>query len=250
MPVIIASTLVIPNIQKPSIAENNPQTIEIEQKVDIPTLTPNVQYGAIGEATEAIVEPNVYSSCVATARQIYPKAPNTDAIEYKSNGTVENSEILIMQYPSKYEEGKFVYHIAPYKLGTSTLHIYNEGNYVAGEKTERDILFDDEHIIGYFDIDLWLKIQELPKSAIDTLQCESGFKHYNSDGSVMRGNDGEFGIGQFMKGTWGWFTDLRRKEKLPLLDILNPADQIKMVAWAWDNGFQEHWSCYKNIYPE
>lgn len=172
-----------------------------------------------------------------------------DAIEFKGNGTVENSEIVILQYPSKYEEGKFTYHIAPYKLiGTSTIHIYNEGNYEKCKKTERDISIDDDNILGFFDYELWLEIKKLPIEAINTLKCENNFKQYNSDGSISRGPAGEWGIGQFMKGTWSWITDVRRANDEPeiLMDIMNPYDQIRQMKYMWDMGLQEHWNAYKD----
>ena len=208
----------------------------------VPVTEPIVEENVEPEVVEE-PEYNVYGSCVATARQIYPDIPLMDAIEYKANGTVENSEIVLLQYPSKVSDG-YIYHIAPYILEGDILHIYNEGNFVAGEKTERDISINDEHILGYWDLELWQKIQELPEDAIATLRCESHFKMYNPDGSILRGKDGEWGIGQFMSGTWKWFSSLRQKEGLRMLDILNPYDQVELVSWAWQNDMQSHWVCY------
>ena len=129
-------------------------------------------------------------------------------------------------------------------MGTSTLHIDNEGNYEECVKTERDIPIDSENILGFVDYELWQEIQKLPKSAQEVLRKESNFKHYNSDSSVIRGKDGEWGMGQFMKGTWRWFSEMRQTKGLSMLDILSPYDQIEMLKWAWDNDLMNHWTTY------
>ena len=86
---------------------------------------------------------------------------------------------------------------------------------------------------------------KLPKSAQEVLQKESGYQHYKTDGSVIKGKANEFGIAQIKRRTWNWFNELRDKQGLPkLYDILDPFQQVKMIDWAWKNGLQKHWSTY------
>ena len=211
---------------------------EITETIETPTSTPNTPYNTISS------EISLYCSCVRATQEIYPEIPLQDAIEFKPNGTIENSEMVLLQYKSKTSDG-YIYHIAPYKLGTSTIHIYNEGNYDECRKTERDITINDEHIIGFYDYDLWLEILELPKSAQETLRKESHFQHYKSDGSVLIGPTHDYGIAQFTRSTWNWFNELRAKQELPkLYEILDPYQQVQMVSWAWQNNLQNHWYGY------
>lgn len=194
----------------------------------------NIAINAKSEATDDV---NPYCSCVQTAKQVFPELPLINAIDYPLNGTQENGEIVIIKYPN-------TYHIAPYKVGTSTLKLYNEGNYEPCEKTEREIPIDDPKIVGYFDYDLWLEIQKLSKTSQDILHCESRYNHYNPDGSILRGKDGEWGMGQFMKKTFSWFNEIRGREQLRMLDRLNPYDQVEMLDWAEKNNLLDHWACY------
>ena len=92
-------------------------------EVEVPISAPIV------EPTPRILPkpPSIYCSCVFATREIYPNLPIQDAILFKGNGNVDNSEIVILQYKSSKSDG-YIWHIAPYHLGTSTLHIYNEGN--------------------------------------------------------------------------------------------------------------------------
>lgn len=69
--------------------------------------------------------------------------------------------------------------------------------------------------------------------------CESNFRQYNSRGEVLRGRHGEYGIYQFMPGTWKWMTEKMGFDG----DIKNPHDQAKVTAWAVSNGYANHWTC-------
>lgn len=139
------------------------------------------------------------------------------------------------------------YHVAPYKVGTSTIQIYNEGNYEPCQKTEREIPIGDPKILGYFDVDLWIEIQKLSPTLKDILWCESRNNHYTPIGSVVRGDSGQsYGIAQFQRKTWNWFNKLRYEKELPkIYDILDPYSQIEMLGWAEKENLLDHWSCYK-----
>ena len=89
-----------------------PTTSLLEQVVVIPiiqTETPNIPISVpntpILEATSS-----VYCSCVRATQEIYPDIPLMDAIEFKGNGTMENSEIVILQYKSK-KSDEYIYQI-------------------------------------------------------------------------------------------------------------------------------------------
>lgn len=66
------------------------------------------------------------------------------------------------------------------------------------------------------------------------IQCESSF-----DNSKI-GKAGEIGIAQFKIETWNYFNKIRGTK----LNINNPYHQIDMIVWAFNNGYQSHWSCY------
>ena len=211
----------------------------VEEKVEMVqsiVSTPNSSPQASQQATE---EDNPLCSCVNTARQVFPEAPAINAIDYPLNGTLENGEIIIIKYEKNY-------HIAPYKVGTSTLYIYNEGNYEPCSKTEREIPIKEPKIEGYFDYDLWLKIQSMSTTTQSILKCESNFNHYKKDGSILKGDAGEFGIAQFQRKTWNWFNKLRAEQGLSkLYDILSPYAQLDMLEWAEKNNLLSHWTCFK-----
>ena len=75
------------------------------------------------------------------------------------------------------------------------------------------------------------------------IRCESSGNHYNKDGNVLRGKAGEYGICQFMPATWNMF-NLQRGTNL---DIMIEADQLNMIVWAFENGHQNHWTCYRQL---
>lgn len=69
--------------------------------------------------------------------------------------------------------------------------------------------------------------------------CESNFRQYDSRGEILRGKHGEYGIYQFLPGTWKWMTGKMGFDG----DIKNPHDQAKVTAWAVSNGYGNHWTC-------
>ena len=76
----------------------------------------------------------------------------------------------------------------------------------------------------------------------DVIQCESGWTH-TINGNIIRGKAGEYGICQFMPSTWKMFNLIRGTN----LDIMDRDEQIDMMVWAFNNGYQNHWTCYRQL---
>ena len=78
----------------------------------------------------------------------------------------------------------------------------------------------------------------IPDSLLNkVIQCESGW-----DNSA-RGKAGEIGLAQFMPDTWRLFNKIRNTN----LDIYNENDQLEMIIWAFQNGYENHWTCYRKL---
>ena len=97
-------------------------------------------------------------------------------------------------------------------------------------------------------------IDVLPKEKRDTLWCESGWSHYDSNDSVLRGQAKEFGVSQFLKGTFNWLIEVRQREGVEnaVLDILDFEDQIEMFNYGWDKNvtwYGRTSECYYKLNP-
>ena len=78
-----------------------------------------------------------------------------------------------------------------------------------------------------------------------TCFCESGFD-YRAVGKA-----GEIGILQYMPSTWKYWNSERIKEigyMTRPLNIYSTKDQLEMLVWAWNKGYQSHWSCFNKYY--
>jgi len=75
-----------------------------------------------------------------------------------------------------------------------------------------------------------------------TIQCESGWRHYDRYGQILRGKAGEFGIAQFMWDTFELFKEQSGKRDL---SIYSSDDQIELMEWAWENDLKSHWTCWR-----
>jgi len=216
-----------------------PQTPKIEiidkrvPDIPIPELPKSLNGGASVVSESALnLEINPYSSCVATIREKIPDLPRLDAIDFPLNTiTPKVGDVIKMRYPSNY-------HIAliTEDLGDSW-EIY-QGNIPAGATSTEILLKSDKKILGYFNMDRQRLIDELTPIQKETLWNESGWSHYKEDGSVIRGKAGEVGVAQWMKPTWKWMIDLRRRdnEEIILLDIYSFEDQIKQFKYGWEKG--------------
>ena len=247
-PVIFASSLF-----SNEITYTAPNSPVLEQKAPLLTLTPNSQPERYSAPETPIVEatstPIHLSSCVLHLKELIPDLPNLDAIDWPINTiTPKVGNIIKFQYYNA-TTTKYTYHIAVITEITEETYKINEANYEKNKETNRTIQKNDEHILGFFDVSLWREIQKLPKEIQDTLKCESGFSHYDSKGAVLRGKDLEWGISQWKKESWKFMTNKRRNENIKpiLLDILNPYDQLIMTKYAFEQGYQDWWTCYKNL---
>ena len=77
----------------------------------------------------------------------------------------------------------------------------------------------------------------------ETVQCESNFHQYALDGNLLKGQAGELGLGQFMPTTWYWMNELRGLS----LNIADPIDQLNMMRWAFEHGYADLWTCYRQL---
>ena len=84
-----------------------------------------------------------------------------------------------------------------------------------------------------------------PKDMRDTLTCESTWRHYNSDGTILRGKAGEYGVAQFM---WTTFEQYKKEAGRPELSIYVAEDQLWLMEWMFENDLKSHWTCYRNLY--
>jgi len=70
-------------------------------------------------------------------------------------------------------------------------------------------------------------------------RCESSFRHKGVYGAA-----GEYGRYQYMPATFEWFKKLSGMEEL---DWKCPDDQETLTRWAFQNGLQNHWTCYGKV---
>ena len=106
-----------------------------------------------------------------------------------------------------------------------------------GENMSFQELFVDAPNVHYH-----LTPESLGTVISQVINCESGWTHHR-DGKIIRGTSGEYGIAQFMPDTWDYFNELRGTN----LDIMNREEQLSMIEWAFNNEYQNHWTCYRNL---
>lgn len=81
---------------------------------------------------------------------------------------------------------------------------------------------------------------KIPRGQLDrVVKCESNYRQ------SARGAAGEIGAAQFLPSSWQYFQNLSGKHHL---SIHSASDQIELAAWAFANGYQHHWTCYKKLY--
>lgn len=78
-----------------------------------------------------------------------------------------------------------------------------------------------------------------------TIECESGWQVdvVNDQEQHSDGYHSSYGLGQFHPKTFAWFAD---EAGIYIPDIWNPLHQIEAMAWAFANGKQRHWTCWRN----
>ena len=77
------------------------------------------------------------------------------------------------------------------------------------------------------------------KQIYNVIVCESNFKI-----DTYSKNKISFGIAQFTSDTWSDFN----KERKTDLNYYNPFDQLDMMVWAFKNGYNERWDCFRMLY--
>lgn len=78
-----------------------------------------------------------------------------------------------------------------------------------------------------------------PQIMSGTIQCESRY-----DNDVIGDSGKARGIAQFWKSTFNMF---KEKSGMKELRYESEDDQIKLMAWAFSNGYAKHWTCYRLI---
>ena len=73
-----------------------------------------------------------------------------------------------------------------------------------------------------------------------SIDCESNFKQYKPDGTILRGQAGEYGIAQFKQTT---FDQWKKYYGLSELDILKAEDQIRLMILMFGTNREFHWTC-------
>lgn len=88
------------------------------------------------------------------------------------------------------------------------------------------------------------KADSLPL-AVQVIACESAGRmvcnNHEPDGKRS------CGIAQFQRPTFNW---MRHKAGVDTLDYNDPLHQIALLNWALENGYGNHWTCYRKIKSE
>lgn len=137
------------------------------------------------------------------------------------------------------------YWLKPYVATNESVHIPNNqlGTEISKEKLlntsqletkqGRELLkgFLRARLISY-------GIEDQYDTAVAVVQCESGFRtDVYSRGRIS------YGVAQFRESTFDWFSKMKGEK----LDYYSPYDQLDLLAWAFSNGYQKHWDCYRML---
>jgi hypothetical protein len=74
--------------------------------------------------------------------------------------------------------------------------------------------------------------------------CESGVDPSEINPMDTNGLP-SIGLFQYQQKTWDWWTSIIDPNKS--WDIMNPYHQIQVTLWAFEQGYQHHWGCWKKI---
>lgn len=85
--------------------------------------------------------------------------------------------------------------------------------------------------------------REFGKRMVLVLECESGFRNYDSDGKVIVSPTGDYGFGQINLKTWS--SDAKKMN----IDItkMGYSDGLIMIRWVMKHGGIKNWSCNRLI---
>lgn len=106
-------------------------------------------------------------------------------------------------------------------------------NVAQAQSEKADLKEYAEYVADYYNLD---------DTFIRTIKCESNF-----DPDAAHPVSSAYGIAQFLDGSWIWFADMYQKDKGVELSRIIPKDSIRLMGWAFNHGYQNHWSCYKKI---
>jgi len=183
----------------------------------------------------AVPDP-IECSCVKYAETLVPGIPVINAIDYPLN-TIEPQvgDIIKIQYYNA-TTTRYIYHLQVIREITPETYKVEQGNKPSCATSTEDIKKDDERILGFFSASRQKLIDSMSKVDRQTLWNESGWSQYDTNGAVLRGRDGEWGVAQFMPSTWKWLSQLRQAEHLRMLDRMDFEDQIEMFHYGKTKG--------------
>ena len=82
-----------------------------------------------------------------------------------------------------------------------------------------------------------LKAIPITPEIYNLVMCESSW-----DNSAI-GKQSELGLAQFKRETFNWMSGLAGFEG----SIYSDNDQLELLKWGLENGYQNHWSCFYKI---
>lgn len=84
-----------------------------------------------------------------------------------------------------------------------------------------------------------LVIEYLGEHMLPTLQCESGLKQFNPDGTIITSRTNDVGIAQVNLKVWG-----KKAEELGY-DLTTTIGNLKMAKYVYTVQGPEAWVCYR-----
>ena len=122
---------------------------------------PSIQLVSHAEAQviheQPVVEPKVaevtantvFCSCVRYVRSKIPEFPSNDAKNIKPNSVPVAGGVIILKYWNK-ELGQELYHVAYIESFTEKGFLVSETNFKKCQRTDREVLFTDKAIVGFW----------------------------------------------------------------------------------------------------
>jgi len=95
-----------------------------------------------------------------------------------------------------------------------------------------------ETLVKYY-ITLY-KTDDYAQEIMDTLDCESKFRHWDNNGNLLLGQAQEIGIAQFKRTTFDYY---KNYYGLKDLKVENWNDQIRITVLMWGTKKWNHWTC-------
>ncbi len=80
---------------------------------------------------------------------------------------------------------------------------------------------------------------KLKEQLYAVIMCESSGRHEG----IWGDNGRSYGLTQLQKPTWDYLSGIARIEG----NWKNKQDQIRLLEWAVQNGYGDHWTCYRKL---